>query len=193
MKKDELVKIIEMSLTKEIDKQLEQSDITSLIVNMFLGGIIMRCESTKGNHYYNLINNEIIDLTKDQYEIFYNTSEEIDKEYILSNKDTKNRYKILLNNVKNNFIKYGTKEYKLLDSNGNIYFSKVPGIIGGNKKLKIYGRLDCPNALNWINKGYYINNRVFFDSIETAEKNNYRPCAKCMKKEYNNWKNKERE
>ncbi|MBQ3021063.1 MAG: metal-binding protein [Bacilli bacterium] len=90
-------------------------------------------------------------------------------------------------------MKYGTKEYKLLDSNGNIYLSKIPGTIAGNKKLKIYGKLDCANAISWINKGYYVNNRVFFENEEIAKKNNYRPCAKCMKKEYIIWKNKERD
>lgn len=110
-----------------------------------------------------MINNEICDLTKQQFNIlpYYITSEEIDKDYILSNEDIKNRNLILLKNVRDNFIKYGSKEYKLVDENGKMFYSKIPGTIDGNKKLKIYGKLDCPNVLKWINKGYYINNRVF--------------------------------
>ena len=68
------------------------------------------------------------------------------------------------------------------------YLSKIPGTLGGNKKLKIYGKLDCFSALNWIKKGKYVNNRVFFESEESAKKAGYRPCGICMKKEYQLWK-----
>ena len=34
------------------------------------------------------------------------------------------------------------KMYKLLDENGREYLSEKPGMIGGHKKLKIYGKLD---------------------------------------------------
>ena len=79
------------------------------------------------------------------------------------------------------------KKYKLLGLNG-IYESDEKGTIGGNKKLKIYGRLDCPSANRWIEKGYYVSNRVFFADEEIAIKLGYRPCAVCMKKEYEKWK-----
>ncbi len=82
--------------------------------------------------------------------------------------------------------------YKLIDENGNEYLSETPGTLGGNKRLKIYGRLDCHSALRWIEKGYYIANRVFFKDQETAIKAGYRPCAVCMKKEYLEWKEKTR-
>lgn len=81
-----------------------------------------------------------------------------------------------------------SKTYKLLDSNGKQYLSTTKGALGGHKKLKIYGRLDCPSALKWLEKGYYKKNRVFFDSEQTAIEAGYRPCAVCMKKEYKLWK-----
>lgn len=80
------------------------------------------------------------------------------------------------------------KTYKLIDENGNEYESNIPGELGGNKRLKIYGRLDCPSANNWIKKGYYIQDRVFFESEDIAKKAGYRPCGICMKKEYEEWK-----
>ena len=80
--------------------------------------------------------------------------------------------------------------YTLIDENGLEYLSDIPGTLGGNKRLKIYGRLDCPSANRWISKGYYINDRVFFIDEETAIKAGYRPCAVCMKKEYAEWKQK---
>ena len=79
------------------------------------------------------------------------------------------------------------KLYKLIDENGNEYLSTTPGMLGGNKRLKIYGRLDCPSAIRWIEKGYYVQHRVFFKDEETAISAGYRPCAICMKKEYNEW------
>lgn len=78
--------------------------------------------------------------------------------------------------------------YKLLDSNGNIYNSESPGKFAGHKKLKIYGRLDCPSALRYISLGHYVKNRVFFADEDTAIAAGYRPCGVCMKAEYNEWK-----
>ena len=46
------------------------------------------------------------------------------------------------------------KLYKLVNENGEEYLSSIPGTLGGNKRLKIYGRLDCPSALRWIEQGY---------------------------------------
>ena len=76
------------------------------------------------------------------------------------------------------------KIYKLINENGEEYLSSNPGLLGGNKRLKIYGKLDCKSANKWIKKGYYVKDRVFFPDEETAIKAGYRPCAVCMKKEY---------
>jgi len=54
--------------------------------------------------------------------------------------------------------------------------------------MKLYGRLDCPSAKRWIDKGKYISNRVFFESEEVAIAAGYRPCAICMPNEYKEWK-----
>ena len=80
------------------------------------------------------------------------------------------------------------KEYMLLDANGIPFASPNPGTIGGHKKLKIYGRLDCPSALRHIAKGEYVKYRVFFADEETAIKAGYRPCGICMKEAYKAWK-----
>lgn len=80
------------------------------------------------------------------------------------------------------------KNYKLIDKNGKQYLSETPGTLGGHKKLKIYGRLDCPSALKYIAKGQYVKYRVFFADEETAISAGYRPCSVCMKDKYNEWK-----
>lgn len=83
------------------------------------------------------------------------------------------------------------KKYKLINSSGETYLSETPGTLGGHRKHKIYGRLDCPSAKRWIAKGKYISNRVFFESEEVAIQAGYRPCAVCMPNEYKKWKEKQ--
>lgn len=78
--------------------------------------------------------------------------------------------------------------YKLVNKDGEEYLSDIPGTLGGNKRLKIYGRLDCPSANRWIAKGYYVKDRVFFLNEEDAIAAGYRPCAVCMKEKYEQWK-----
>ena len=86
----------------EYNPSLGQCAITALIVNDYFGGKIMRCMTTEGSHYYNLIDNEIVDLTVEQFlgEIpDYNNSEERTRDYLLSNSDTKKRYYLLNKNL----------------------------------------------------------------------------------------------
>lgn len=83
------------------------------------------------------------------------------------------------------------KMYKLIDKDGNQYESEIKGTLGGNKKLKIYGRLDCSTALYYIARGQYIKNRVFFADEETAIAAGYRPCGNCMREKYREWKQKQ--
>lgn len=175
---------------------LGQCAITSLIVNDFFGGQIMRCMTSSGSHYYNLIDDNIIDLTVEQFldEIpQYKEGQERTREYLLSNEDTKNRYEKLLYNLKRTIMQEDGKKFKLIDSDGREYLSDKPGTLGGNKKLKIYGTLDCSSAKRWIAKGKYIQHRVFFESEQIAIAAGYRPCAICMKEKYKKWKNSREE
>lgn len=83
--------------------------------------------------------------------------------------------------------------YKFLDEHGIEYLSPQKGTLGGHRKQKIYGRLDCPSALRWLKKGHYAQHRVFFKDEATAIAAGYRPCAVCMPKEYQNWKKENHE
>lgn len=67
------------------------------------------------------------------------------------------------------------KLYGLI-KNGKINFA-------GNKKLKIYGQLNCSSG-----KRMKIENRVFFESETEASQLNFRPCGHCMNKKYRQWK-----
>lgn len=80
------------------------------------------------------------------------------------------------------------KTYILTNVDGKRYESTTSGSFGGHKRNKGYGRLDCPSALLWIAKGYYVKHRVFFADEQTAIAAGYRPCATCMKERYAVWK-----
>ncbi|NER13594.1 metal-binding protein [Leptobacterium flavescens] len=67
-------------------------------------------------------------------------------------------------------------ELRQLIRNGHI-------LLGGNKKLKIYGNLHCKSG-----KRMKTANRVFFSSVAEARKQGYRPCGHCMRDAYKEWK-----
>ncbi|MDR6781870.1 methylphosphotriester-DNA--protein-cysteine methyltransferase [Pedobacter africanus] len=55
--------------------------------------------------------------------------------------------------------------------------------LGGYKKAKIYGRLNCSSG-----KRMKIENRVFFKDIGEAISHGYRPCGHCLPEAYRIWK-----
>jgi hypothetical protein len=62
------------------------------------------------------------------------------------------------------------------------------GTLGGHRRSRIYGRLNCPAALRAIARGGYVRDRVFFLNEVHAEGAGYRPCAVCMREAYVAWK-----
>lgn len=80
------------------------------------------------------------------------------------------------------------KKWILTGTDGKSFESDVPGILGGHRKNKIYGRMDCPAALRALARGHYVKQRVFFADEETAIAAGYRPCGSCMKEKYLEWK-----
>jgi hypothetical protein len=79
-------------------------------------------------------------------------------------------------------------KYKLVSPDGSIYLSRTPGVLGGHRKNKIYGALDCSGALSWIRKGHYVTQRVFFALESDAVRAGYRPCFRCLRADYDEWK-----
>jgi methylphosphotriester-DNA--protein-cysteine methyltransferase len=77
--------------------------------------------------------------------------------------------------------------YRLTQADGSLAEREGAGQFGGNRRLRIYGRLDCPSALRALPRGY-AKRRVFFADEATAISAGYRPCAVCMPVEYRRWK-----
>ncbi|WP_432988347.1 hypothetical protein [Dactylosporangium sp. CA-233914] len=82
----------------------------------------------------------------------------------------------------------GRRIYTLLGPDGKPYHSSTPGALGGHRRGRLYGRLDCPCALRAIARGHYVNHRVFFPDEATAITAGYRPCAVCLPERHTHWK-----
>ena len=78
--------------------------------------------------------------------------------------------------------------YTLVAADGSRYVSPTKGTLGGHRRSKLFGRLDCPAALRAIARGGYVAQRVFFVDAETARRAGFRPCAACMPDAYREWK-----
>jgi hypothetical protein len=77
--------------------------------------------------------------------------------------------------------------YTLLGADRRPYQSAVPGRLGGHRRSRIYGRLDCPSARRAIARGGYVAHRVFFADEPAAVAAGYRPCAVCLPGAYEAW------
>jgi cephalosporin-C deacetylase-like acetyl esterase len=80
------------------------------------------------------------------------------------------------------------RRWTLLGADGAPYQSDTPGTLGGHRRQRIYGRLDCPAARRAIARGGYVRQRVFFADEATARAAGYRPCAVCLRGQYKIWK-----
>jgi hypothetical protein len=81
-----------------------------------------------------------------------------------------------------------TMTWRLIDPDGRERPSDRPGTLGGHRRSRIYGRLDCPSALRALARGGYRTHRVFFADETTAVQAGYRPCAVCLPEAHRDWK-----
>lgn len=141
---EEIYKILEKSwsaetcfpngqkLWTEENPSFGQCAITALVLNDLLGGKIMRCMCGKTSHYYNFINDEIVDFTKDQFigEIpDYDKGEERTREYLLSSEDTKNRYEKLLKKVYENLGNYTSDNVNITSKIKKKYLNQIEKLL----------------------------------------------------------------
>lgn len=84
----------------ENNKTFGMCAITSLVLNDYFGGEIGKIHVDRTSHYFNIIHNEIIDLTASQFDSFieYKDCVIVKREDILT-QNTKERYKELKNRV----------------------------------------------------------------------------------------------
>ncbi|GAC1032132.1 Ada metal-binding domain-containing protein [Pseudomonas sp. No.21] len=80
------------------------------------------------------------------------------------------------------------KTWTLVGADGRPFASHRPGTLGGHRRNRLYGRLDCRSALQALARGGYQAQRVFFLDEATALAAGYRPCAVCLPERYRMWK-----
>ena len=81
------------------------------------------------------------------------------------------------------------KLFRLVGDDGEETLSERPGTLGGHRRTRVYGRLDCPVALSLIERGFDVRrHRVFFADEATAISAGYRPCGACLREKYRAWK-----
>jgi methylphosphotriester-DNA--protein-cysteine methyltransferase len=80
------------------------------------------------------------------------------------------------------------KTYTLLGRDGLPYQSPTKGLLGGHRRTKVYGTMDCPVALSLLRRGYEPRHRVFFADEQTAIAAGFRPCGACMRERYLEWR-----
>jgi methylphosphotriester-DNA--protein-cysteine methyltransferase len=85
------------------------------------------------------------------------------------------------------------KLYRLIAADGSMVSSPTPGTLGGHRKNRVYGRLDCKAARRALGTGRsYEQQRVFFADEATAVAAGYRPCATCLPEQHAAWKAREK-
>lgn len=128
--KETCVPSVRENWSKE-NSSIGQCAITALVINDIYGGKIMRCMCAGGSHYYNYIDEKIVDLTVDQFDNIipdYKNSAERTREYLLSNDDTKSRYLILLKKIHDIISDYSFEKINIDDRIDKKYFNDNFGI-----------------------------------------------------------------
>ena len=83
------------------------------------------------------------------------------------------------------------KLYKLLDADGEFYYSEKPGTCEGWTTGKIYHRSDCKKVKTELALGHLKETRVLFKNEATAVAAGYRPCYFCLREKYTEWKQRQ--
>lgn len=123
------------------DPSYGQSLVTTLFIYDLFSGEIIRCSSSIGDHYYNQIDDKIIDLTKSQFHgesILYGHGEVVDREELLEKDDNRKRYHLFLNNVKTNadlLVNDVDKVLSLQEGSGGRVKNKTLG--GKNERIEL--------------------------------------------------------
>lgn len=124
--------------------------ITSLIINDYFGGDICKIYVDGISHYFNLIENNIVDLTKDQFnhEIDYKDYKIMDREKILTD-DTKNRYITLKARLINKLLRQVDKKVyscKSCDKLVDKFPDDVTVFLGKDNEIVLVGEAPANNG-----------------------------------------------
>lgn len=147
----------------EENKTLGHCAIVSLIVNDYFGGEIYKVDLENISHYFNYIDNEVIDLTSEQFnfKISYENKMLKTREEMLSNKDTENRYNLLNTRLKLILIDEEINQCNLCKSMIEKFPDSKTVSYGKNNDIVILGEAPANNG--WRKSGvawYDVNGKI---------------------------------
>ena len=134
----------------EENKELGMCAITALVVNDYFKGDIAKIKVDGISHYFNIIDNKIIDLTKTQFksEIDYKDYKIVHRNDILT-EDTKNRYQRLKKKVIKELLQKIDKEVYQCTLCQNLV-EKLPNsntvFLGNNNDIVLIGEAPANNG-----------------------------------------------
>lgn len=148
-----------------LDESNEICAITSLIINDYFGGVILKNNKDGISQYYNLIENEIVDLTSVEFncDINYENYQIADRQEILT-EEIKNRYNILKKKIINKLLKQVDEEVSNCKS-CNKLVDKFPNaatvFLGKDNDIVLVGEAPANNGWRKSNRLWCdINGRV---------------------------------
>ena len=139
-----------------LDESNEICAITSLIINDYFGGVILKNNKDGISQYYNLIENEIVDLTSVEFncDINYENYQIADRQEILT-EEIKNRYNILKKKIINKLLKQVDEEVSNCKS-CNKLVDKFPNaatvFLGKDNDIVLVGEAPANNGWRKSNK-----------------------------------------
>ena len=130
------------------NKTLGHCAIVALIVNDYFDGDIYKTKVDGISHYFNVINDEVIDLTKSQFnkEIDYSNRVKKTREEILDNTDTLIRYNILKMRLELSLIDNDIYECNLCDEMVEKFPNSKTISIGNRNDIVILGEAPANNG-----------------------------------------------
>ena len=176
MKLDKLEKILINTYSKETcypdckeqwnidNKTLGHCAIVALLINDYFGGDICKIKVNGISHYFNIINDKIIDFTSDQFKvdkIDYSNYVIKTRDEVLNNEDTNERYQLLKLKVKLNLIDEKIQNCCLCSNMVEKFPNSKTVSFGKQKDVVILGEAPANNG--WRKSGiawYDINHKL---------------------------------
>lgn len=176
MKLDKLEKILINIYSKETcypdckeqwnidNKTLGHCAIVALLINDYFGGNICKIKINGISHYFNIINDKIIDFTSDQFKvdkIDYSNYVIKTRDEVLNNEDTNERYQLLKLKVKLNLIDEKIQNCSLCSNMVEKFPNSKTVSFGKQKDVVILGEAPANNG--WRKSGiawYDINHKL---------------------------------
>lgn len=157
---------------ENLDSSAGHCAVTAILVQEKFSGTIHKINLGDNTHYFNIIDNEIVDLTKEQFEkpIDYSNSKEKTKEDLLKNEDTNKRYLLLKERVNLALIDEEISKCNLCKDLVEHFPSSKTISIGKTKDIIILGEAPANNGWRKSGIAWYDQNKKLLPSGVVMQK-----------------------